>query len=157
MTTLNGNKQLLSAWLAGADPVPDAVHAAWAERGMALLPLGRRFDAIRVSAERIHAAVNSSEPGTVADFLGGWLAGPVIRDIRSGLGPYYVLIATGAPWNGAEERLSTNTFLGVPRLGRPVSMLTRWVVPPSAPGALCDPAHLRALLLTAEALRVVEP
>lgn len=157
MTTLNGNKRRLTAWLAGAAPLPEAVHAAWAERGMALLPLGRRFDAIRVPADRMHAAVHSSETRTVATFLGDWLAGPVIRDIRSAFGPYYVLIATDSAWNGAEERLSTNRSLGVPRLGHPVSMLTRWVVPPRAPGGLCDPAHLRALLLTSETLKGVEP
>ncbi|GHC72163.1 hypothetical protein GCM10010349_48920 [Streptomyces flavofungini] len=154
---LEGNRQLITAWLAGADAQPGAVHAAWAERGVALLPLGRRFDAVRVPAARIHAAVHSSEARTVAAFLGDWLAGPVIRDIRSGLGPYYVLIAPDSAWGGTEERLSTDTFLGVPRLGHPVSMLTRWVVPPTAPGDLCDPAHLSALLMTAETLKAVDP
>ncbi|WJV47316.1 hypothetical protein [Streptomyces flavofungini] len=147
----------ISAWLASADPHPATVHAAWAERGVALLPLGLRFDAVRVPAARIHAAVHSDDPRTVAAFLRDWLAGPVIRDTRGAPGPYYVLIAPDSPWNGAEERLSTHTFLGVPRLGQPVSTLTRWVVPPGAPGDLCDPAHLAALLLTAETLRAVEP
>lgn len=146
-----------SAWLAGADPHPATVHAAWAERGLALLPLGPRFDAVRVPAARIHAAVHSDDPPTVAAFLRDWLAGPVIRDTRGAPGPYYVLIAPDAPWHGTEERLSTHTFLGVPRLGHPVSTLTRWVVQPTAPGDLCDPAHLGALLLTAETLRAVEP
>lgn len=157
MTMLEGNKRLISTWLAEADAHPDTVHEAWAERGVALLPLGRRFDAVRVPAARIHAAVQSSEAHTVAAFLGDWLAGPVIRDIRSGHGPYYVLISPDSAWNGAEERLSTDTFLGVPRLGHPVSMLTRWVVPPTVPGDLCEPAHLSALLMTAETWKVVEP
>ncbi|GGO42779.1 hypothetical protein [Streptomyces lasiicapitis] len=148
------DKHQISAWLAGADPHPRTVHAAWADRGIALLPLGHRFDAVRVPAARVHAAVHSDDPRTVAAFLRDWLAGPVIRDTR---GPYYVLIAPDSPWNGREERLTTGTFLGVPRLGHPVSTLTRWVVPPTAPGDLCDPAHLGALLLTAETLEVVEP
>ncbi|MER7346239.1 hypothetical protein ABT390_12690 [Streptomyces aurantiacus] len=151
------DKRLISAWLAGADAHPGAVHAAWADRGLALLPLGHRFDAIRVPAARVHAAVHSDDARTVAAFLGDWLAGTVIRDTRSGLGPYYVLIAPDSAWNGMEERLSTGTFLGVPRLGHPVSTLTRWVVPPTAPGDLCDPAHLSALLMTAETLKAVEP
>ncbi|WP_405659619.1 hypothetical protein [Streptomyces sp. RK9] len=33
----------------------------------------------------------------------------------------------------------------MPRLGHPLPALTRWVVPPSAPGDLCDPGHLAAL------------
>ncbi|MFD0413070.1 hypothetical protein [Streptomyces sp. NPDC127108] len=154
---LGHDKQRISAWLAGADPHPGAVHTAWAERGLALLPLGHRFDAIRVPAARVHAAVHSDDPHTVAAFLRDWLAGPVIRDTRGAPGPYYVLIAPHSTWHGTEERLSTHTFLGVPRLGHPVSTLTRWVVQPTAPGELCDPAHLSALLMTAETLKAVEP
>lgn len=157
MTAPQGHRQRIAAWLAGADPRPDTVHTAWAQHGLALIPLGRRFDAIRVAAERVHAAVGSGEPQAVAAFLSDWLDGPVIRDVRSAWGPYYVLIATDAAWRGAEERLSTNTLLGVPRLGRPLTTLTRWAVPPSAPGDLCDPVHLAALLLTADPLRTVEP
>ncbi len=118
---------------------------------------GPRFDAVRVPAARVHAAVHSDDPPTVAAFLRDWLAGPVLRDTRSASGPYYVLIAPNSPWHRPEERLTTHTFLGVPRLGHPVSTLTRWVVQPTGPGDLCDPAHLGALLLTADALRAVEP
>lgn len=157
MTPPQGNRQAIAAWLAGADPRPDLVRLAWAQQGLALLPLGRRFDAVRVAAERVHAAVGSGEPRAVAAFLSDWLDGPVIRDVRSAYGPYYVLISTDAPWHGTEERLGTNTLLGVPRLGRPLTTLTRWVVPPSAPGDLCDPGHLGALLMTADPLRTVEP
>ncbi|MFD9861954.1 hypothetical protein [Streptomyces alboflavus] len=156
MTAPHSTQRPVAAWLAGADPHPDTVHLAWAQQGLALLPLGRRFDAIRVPAERVHAAVGSDEPQAVAAFLADWLDGPVIRDVRSAFGPYYVLIATDAAWHGAEERLSTNTLLGVPRLGQPPT-LTRWAVPPSAPGDLCDPTHLAALLLTADPLRAVQP
>lgn len=147
MTAPQGHRQQsIATWLAAADPHPDTVHAAWAQQGLALIPLGRRFDAIRVPAERVHAAVGSAEPEAVAAFLADWLDGPVIRDVRSAFGPYYVLVATDAAWHGAEERLSTNTLLGVPRPGDPLTTLTRWVVPPSAPGDLCDPGHLGALL-----------
>ncbi|ARX85557.1 MULTISPECIES: hypothetical protein [Streptomyces] len=157
MTAPQSNRQPVAAWLAAADPHPHTVHLAWARQGLALIPLGRRFDAIRVPAERVHAAVGGAEPEAVAAFLADWLDGPVIRDVRSAFGPYYVLVATDAAWHGAEERLSTNTLLGVPRLGHPLTMLTRWVVPPSVPGDLCDPAHLAALLMTADPLRTVGP
>ncbi|WP_282793639.1 hypothetical protein [Streptomyces sp. CC224B] len=91
----------------------------------------------------------------MADALGDWLAGPVLRNLRSSLGPYYVLIAPGgAEWDGPEERLSTNTYLGVPRPGHP-TMLTRWIIEPQTPGNLCDLRHLRALLATADPLRTV--
>ncbi|MFD9885110.1 hypothetical protein ACFWZT_27015 [Streptomyces alboflavus] len=147
----------IATWLAAADPHPNTVHAAWAQQGLALIPLGRRFDAIRVPAERVHAAVGGAEPEAVAVFLADRLDGPVIRDVRSAFGPYYVLVATDAAWHGAEERLSTNTLLGVPRLSHPLATLTRWVVSPSAPGDLCDPVHLAALLTAADPLRTVGP
>lgn len=146
----------ISDWLAHADPAPDRVRAEWAYRGIALLPLGRRFDAVRVPARRVHAAVGSDEPRTVAAALADWMQGPVIRDTRGDGQAYYVLVAPCADWDGAEERLGTGAYLGVPRLGGP-SMLAAWVVPPPHPGGLCDPAHLRALLSTADALRRVEP
>ncbi|ARX84323.1 hypothetical protein [Streptomyces alboflavus] len=146
----------LSDWLAHAHPVPGQAHAEWSHHGIALLPLGRRFDAVRVPAERIHTAVGSDQPRTVAASLADWLHGPVIRDTRSGSRPYYVLVAPTADWDGAEERLTTGVHLGVPRPGS-LSMLAAWVVPPQHPGSLCDPAHLRALLATADALRPVEP
>ncbi|EPH43328.1 hypothetical protein ABT390_20125 [Streptomyces aurantiacus] len=150
----------ISDWLARAHPLPAQARAEWSHHGIALLPLGRRFDAVRVPADRVHAAVGSDDPRTVAAALADWLHGPVIRDIRSGGRPYYVLVAPyadgDADWNGREERLGADTHLGVPRPGS-LSMLAAWVVPPQHPGNLCDPAHLRALLSTADALRTVEP
>ncbi|MEU2559519.1 hypothetical protein ABZ626_09320 [Streptomyces longispororuber] len=151
-----GRENRAADWLAGADPQPRKVWAQWEQHGVALIPLGRRFDAVRVPAERMHAAAGSEQPRTVADVLGDWLAGPVLRDLRSGLGPYYVLVGPGAEWDGPEERLSTDTYLGVPRPGHP-TMLTRWVVEPRTPGGLCDARHLRALLRTADPLRAVVP
>ncbi|MEU2563851.1 hypothetical protein ABZ626_31655 [Streptomyces longispororuber] len=144
----------VTAWLAGAALHPEAVWAEWEQYGVALIPLGRRFDAVRVPAERMHAAAGSDTPRIVANALEAWLAGPVLRDLRSSLGPYYVLIAPDAEWSGPEDRLSTNTYLGVPRPGHP-TMLTRWIVEPQTPGHLCDPRHLRALLATADPLRTV--
>ncbi|GHE72778.1 hypothetical protein GCM10018785_46220 [Streptomyces longispororuber] len=155
MTTAE-NRRRIGDWLARADPDPDNVWAQWRQHGVALIPLGRRFDAVRVSAERVHAAVGSDQVRAVADVLGAWLAGPVLRDLRSSLGPYYVLIAPGAAWDGVEERLSTDTYLGVPRPGHP-TVLTRWIVEPRTPGRLCDARHLRALLRTADPLRAVVP
>ncbi|GHE60838.1 hypothetical protein GCM10018785_32410 [Streptomyces longispororuber] len=152
--TTQAERRLIAAWLAEADPHPEAVWAEWETRGAALVPLGRRFDAVRVPAERMHTAVRSVEPQTVAPALRAWVEGPVIRDLRSPGGPYYVLIPVDAQWDGEEDRLSTNTLLGVPRPGH-VSMLMRWIVEPQAPGHLCDPRYLRALLATADPLRTV--
>ncbi|QDQ16590.1 hypothetical protein FH965_27100 [Streptomyces spectabilis] len=142
--------------MAETDPRPDRVWAEWEKHGVALLPLGRRFDAIRVKADCVHEAVGSDEPHTVASALETWLAGPVIRDLRSGIGPYYALAAPGADRDGPAERLTTGTYLGVPRPGH-ATTLSRWVVLPQHPGALCDSRYLRALLATATPLRTVGP
>lgn len=149
MTTLEDRRLLAAAqWLAEADDRPGKVWAEWQQHGIALLPLGRRFDALRLPAEQVHDVVGSDQPGAVATVLRAWLDGPVFRDLRSDLGPYYVLIAPGADWDGPAERLTTDTYLGVPRPGH-ATTLSRWVVLPPHPGALCDPQHVRTLLATA--------
>ncbi|MEV0444500.1 hypothetical protein AB0I84_47995 [Streptomyces spectabilis] len=156
-TPLPTGRELLpvACWLAEADLNPGKVWAAWEKHGVALLPLGRRFDAIRVSAEQVHEVVGSDEAETVARVLRAWLEGPVFRDFRSSLGPYYVLIAPDADWDGPAERLTTGTYLGVPRPGHS-TMLSRWVVLPPHPGALCDTRYLRTLLASTDSLRTVD-
>ncbi|MEL3944893.1 hypothetical protein [Streptomyces sp. LNU-CPARS28] len=150
----------VTQWLEMAHPVPRQAVSEWANHGVALLPLGKRFDAIRVPARRIHAALGSDAPETVNAALLEWLHGPVIRDVRTGSGLYYVLIAPDAQWQGPEERLSKDThqdtYLAVPRLGLRASPVTYWAVEPERPGQLCDPARLAALLSTAETLKATE-
>ncbi|MFD5700632.1 hypothetical protein [Streptomyces lasiicapitis] len=154
--TTTAEQRRITTWLARTHPLPQQAHAEWAFRGVALLPLGRRFDAIRVPTERVHAAVGSSDPDVVAATLAEWLDGPVIRDTRHSNGAYYVLVRPGAQWDGAEEYLGKDTYLGVPRIGD-VTMLAAWVVQPRHPGNVCDVAHLRALLATAEPLKAIDP
>ncbi|MEW2527413.1 hypothetical protein [Streptomyces sp. NPDC047071] len=148
-------QELLAAacCLAEADPSPGTVWEAWERYGVALL-LGCRFDAVRIPAEQVHDVVGSDAAKTVAKVLTAWLDGPVIRDFRSRIGPYYVLIAPGAEWDGPAERLSTGTYLGVPRPGH-ATTLSRWVVLPPYPGALCDTQHVRTLLAANASLRTV--
>ncbi|WP_051855483.1 hypothetical protein [Streptomyces sp. NRRL B-1347] len=151
----NGQEfRAIVCWLAEAEPRPRTVWAAWETHGVALLPLGRRFDAIRVPAEHVHDAVGSDGPETVATALRARCDGPVIRDFRSSLGPYYALIPPGTDWDGPAERLTTGTYLGVPRPGH-TTALSRWVVLPQHPGALCDTRCVRTLLATAAPLRTV--
>ncbi|MFE6398998.1 hypothetical protein [Streptomyces alboflavus] len=145
----------IADWLARAHPSPREAVTEWANRDVSLLPLGVRFDAVRVPASRIHRSVCSEDPATVAAALDDWLGGPVVRDLRASRGDYYVLVAPGAEWNGKEERLGKGSFLVVPRVGNP-SMITHWVVPPRYPGNLCSTARLRALLTLAEAMKATE-
>ncbi|MFH8991700.1 hypothetical protein [Streptomyces sp. NPDC017940] len=151
-------------WFAGAHPVPRQAHAEWADCGVALLPLGGRFDALRVAGRLVHSAVVSARPEAVGAALTDWLHGPVIRDGRTGSGQYYVLVAPDAEWQGTADRLGTGTYLAVPRIGKQVSPVTSWAVQPQRRGRLCDPAHLAALLAmaaapspTADALGAIDP
>ncbi len=146
----------IADWLARAHPNPREAVTEWANRGVSLLPLGVRFDAVRVPASRIHSAVCSDDPETVAAALDDWLSGPVVRDLRASSGDYYVLVPPRAEWNGEEQRLGNGSFLVVPRVGA-LSMITHWVVAPRHPGNLCSTARLRALLTLADTLRTVEP
>ncbi|MFH8792434.1 hypothetical protein [Streptomyces sp. NPDC017941] len=139
-------------WLARAHPVPRQAEAEWANSGLAILPTGALFDAIRVPGQLIHTAVGSDDPATVGGALDRWLHGPVVRDIRTGSGSYYVLVAPDAPWEGPADRVATGDYLTVPRVGQQASPVTFWAVPPPRRGQLCDPAHLAALLATAEPL-----
>ncbi|MFH9074042.1 hypothetical protein [Streptomyces alboflavus] len=156
MTTLKDRGRQIAAWFAGAHPVPRQAETEWARHGVAMLPLGERFDAIRVPASRIHAALGSDDPDTVDAALLDWLHGPVVRDVRTGSGLYYVLIAPDAAWEGTEDRLRRDVYLALPRLGQRISPVTYWVVQPERAGQLCDPARLVALLSTAEALKATE-
>ncbi|WP_253916569.1 hypothetical protein [Streptomyces sp. MNP-20] len=152
---LTGQELLAAACcLAEAAPNPGTVWEAWERYGVALLPLGRHFDALRVPAEQVHDVVGSDEADTVATVLTAWLDGPVLRDFRSSRGPYYVLIAPGADWDGPAERLTTGTYLGVARPGH-ATLLSRWVVLPPHPGALCNTQYVRTLLAATASLRTV--
>ncbi|MFE6398919.1 hypothetical protein [Streptomyces alboflavus] len=145
-------QRLSTTWFARAHPLPDQAHTEWARHGVALLPLGRRFDAIRIPAAHLHTAVGSAEPHTVAQALAERLHGPVFRDTRYSEAPYYALVPPDTAWADAEQHLGRDAYLGVPHPDGSPSPLACWVVPPPAPGTLCDPAHLRTLLGIAAAL-----
>ncbi|GHC60753.1 hypothetical protein GCM10010349_30260 [Streptomyces flavofungini] len=151
------DRAAIRTWLARAHPSPRRAEADWADHGVALLPLGQLFDALRVPAFHIHAAVGSDNRKTVGEALNDWLHGPVIRDTRTGSGLYYVLIPPGAAWEGEADRLGAGAYLGVPRVGTQVSPVTFWAVQPERRGQLCDPAHLAALLSTGETLEAIQP
>ncbi|WP_051827475.1 hypothetical protein [Streptomyces bicolor] len=140
----------ISEWLARAHPAPQQACSEWSDQGVALLPLGRLFAAIRVPADLVYAAVGSEDSAQVADILRMWLRGPVIHDHRS-VGPtYYALIQwhAGLVWDYGEHApcLHGDTYLGVPRIDRREPPGTYWVVPPRFEGDLCRPQAVRELI-----------
>lgn len=142
--------RLIAEWLARAHPVPDQVRAEWSSQGVALLPLGRRFAAVRLSGVLVYAALDSDDPGVVAEALAERLRGPVIHDNRAAVSTYYALIQwhAGLVWdcNRSAPCLRDDTYLGVPRIDRREPPGTYWVVPPRYDGDLCRPQAVRDLV-----------
>jgi len=144
--------RLIAEWLARAHPVPQQARAEWSDQGVALLPLGGLFAAVRLSGALVHEAVGSPETDQVAAALGALLHGPVIHDHRITGATYYALINWGA---GVIQQLDQDedapclgegTYLGVPRIDRREPPGTYWVVPPRYDGDLCRPSAVRALV-----------
>ncbi|MGY1454175.1 hypothetical protein [Streptomyces sp. SS8] len=127
-------------------------RAQWAETGVALLPCGRLFAAVRLPAGLVHAAARSAEPETVTAYLRRALCdGPVFVDTCRWR--YYALVPVSVAhrWLDRDaECLSTDSYLGVPRpdltLTGPGPGRASWVVPMGSPGELCTGAAVAQLV-----------
>ncbi|MBT2401467.1 hypothetical protein [Streptomyces sp. ISL-100] len=146
----------IADWLARAHKFPLRAHAEWAERSVAMLPLGRRFDAVRIHAGIVHAAAGSEDREAVAGFLGELLHGPVIHDPH---GEFYVLVPpqTTETWSSPLARcLGRGSWMGVPRTGQAhLSFGPYWAVPMERAGDLCSP-HAGAELVRLGHQRLTE-
>ncbi|GAA3839237.1 hypothetical protein GCM10022206_91890 [Streptomyces chiangmaiensis] len=143
-------ERAISEWLARAHPVPERARTEWATQGVALLPLGARFCAVRMKADVVHAAVATEDPSQVSAALGELLRGPVIHDRRTVGGTYYALIQWHAGLVWAHQELAPcfgqDTYLGVPRVDRRDPPGAHWVVAPRYEGNLCVPRAVTALI-----------
>ncbi|QUI32421.1 hypothetical protein H9W91_17305 [Streptomyces alfalfae] len=154
MKTTQETRRALSNWLAHAQDGSEQAWLEWETSGVALLPLGRRFNAVRMPEPLVYAALDTTEPQEVARFLTQVLAGPVIYDGRTMGGTYYALVEpreqTDEPraWKheGAAPLLSDGTFLGVPRLDRTQPPGTHWIVRPAFEGDLCSERWVAAFV-----------
>lgn len=140
----------IAEWLAGAHPIPGQVRAEWWAQGVALLPLGNRFAAVRMASDVVHAAVGSEDRGDVAVSLGELLGGSILYDRRVVGGTYYALVQPHAGLVWAYEDVATclghGTYLGVPRLDRQQPPGTYWLIPPRYEGDLCPPRAIISLV-----------
>jgi putative ATP-grasp target RiPP len=154
---LNGK---ISEWLARSHPVPERVRTEWASQGVALLPLGERFAAVRIASEVVHAAVQSEDQDRVATALGELLGGAIIYDRRVAGGTYYALVDghAGAVWacDSTATCLGHGTYLGVPRIDRQRPPGTYWVVPPRYAGDLCPSRSVVGLVEAGRSRLVME-
>ncbi|MFF4146655.1 hypothetical protein ACFY0A_36160 [Streptomyces sp. NPDC001698] len=152
--------RLLAAehWLLSAHPRPKQARAEWDQHGVALLPLGTLFSAVRIPGALIHAVADTTDADEVDAFLKEALAdGPVIcnpRHLR-----YYALVPGSMPltWRQAADDwrvqdvdcLGRGCYLGVPPL-RPAKARREadsyWSVPMPSPAILCRPLTVARLI-----------
>lgn len=133
-------------WLLAAAPDRPRARAEWDETGATFLPCGGILAALGVPADLVHAALGTTDRGTVAQHLAAALHhGPVLVD---GHGGYIALVR---PMAGRRMRLLSArvTYFGrgfgleVPRPGLTDPALhghrPYWAVPMDGPGDLCQP------------------
>lgn len=147
-------------WLLSTKPREShsQIRAEWHEHGVALLPLGTLFSAVRLPGALIQVLAASREPQDIDPFLEEALQGPVICDPRGFR--YYALVPASVPrtWHQAVEDwrahdvdcLGRGTYLGVPRLDaveyRPQESASYWSVPMPSAGILCQPLTVARLI-----------
>lgn len=140
-------------WLLSAVRDREAARADWAETGVALIPCGTLFSAVRLPADLVHAAAGTAETGAVDGYLQA-LQGPVFVNRHADL--YYALTpaSTARRWAGPGiEALGKGAFLGVPHPGltRPEPGRPYWPVPMDSPGELCPPDAVARLIAAGRA------
>ncbi|MEU5773882.1 hypothetical protein ABZ819_11400 [Streptomyces venezuelae] len=144
--------KLLSAafdWLARAQAAPRHAQREWTERGVALLPLGTRFNSVHLPAPLVHLAAGTSDLHVVTRTFAELLDGPVIHNHPQN--GYYALVAC-TPWRPWSQQYPEAPMLGAGHfLSVPASDLTGptglyWTVRPRIVGDLCAVPSVAALV-----------
>ncbi|GGP85876.1 hypothetical protein [Streptomyces melanogenes] len=137
---MNQTTRAITDWLASAHHVPAQARREF-DVGIALVPTGDKFDAIRLPAPIVHAAAGNENPDAVAAFLAKTLPGGAVIHDAYGIGVwYYALVPPGTHthWRTPDiECLRPGTWLGVPRLDLTTRPGPHWALPPHAVGSLC--------------------
>ncbi|MGW7073047.1 hypothetical protein ACWGII_41235 [Streptomyces sp. NPDC054855] len=138
----------ISQWFARSQQGVAQASREWTDRGVALLPCGTRFCAVRLSGRLVHAACGTDLTEAVRGTLAGMLAGPVICDAFGS--HYYALVDPTPPlaWQYEEVAplLGAGTYLGVPATHLTHPPGTFWLVLPDLPGDLCALTSVTALI-----------
>lgn len=149
-------------WLLSTHPAARhaRIRTEWQENGVAMLPLGTLFSAVRLPEAIVLAAAHSPwKPEQVDAFLDEVLDGaPVICDPHGHR--YYALVPASMPvtWRHAAEDwqalgvdcLGRGTYLGVPRVDavefNECVCVSYWSVPMSSAAILCQPLAVARLI-----------
>ncbi|MEU6989375.1 hypothetical protein ABZ953_01765 [Streptomyces sp. NPDC046465] len=108
-------------WLARAQQEPQQAHRGWRERGIALLPLGKRFNSVCLPGRIVYAGVGPDDLDVVTRTLAELLRGPVIHNAPQNT--YYALVEKGptARWPYPDEA----PMLGGAAWRAPVSLMEK--------------------------------
>ncbi|MFE9372218.1 hypothetical protein ACFYM2_20960 [Streptomyces sp. NPDC006711] len=142
-------RRAIAAWLADSLNRPADARAQWADGHLAVLALGRRFSAVRLSDELVYAVAAGTDPGIASEVLSA-LDGPVIHDPRNGR--FYALVPASPPGPSLGPHaayLGLGHYIGVPRVGddeQTETWSSYWVVPMRTPGDLCNPIPVMGLV-----------
>lgn len=145
-------------WLLSTHPRPKQARAEWKQHGVALLPLGTLFSAVRIPADLVQAVAASSVPEDIDVFLAEALdGGPVICDLHQAR--YYALVPASMPktWRQAADDwrvqdvdcLGRGTHLGVPRLDVTAyagPFVSYWSVRMPSMATVCQPLDVARLI-----------
>lgn len=152
MSGETGTDRFITEWLLRGAESAEQARMEWQTQGVALVRCGRSFAAIRIPAHLVHAAAGTDDPESVRTRLECHLSGPVIHDGRE-RSAYYVLIQwhAGLVWDGEDDTpcLGSDTYIGVPQLGRCYPPGTHWVIEPRRDGDLCRPSVVREFIARA--------
>jgi hypothetical protein len=142
--TVEAHRVPVMDWLLSATESPDGAFREWDRQGMALLPCGTLFSAVRIPEAIVHAAVLSMDDEEVdARLAVSLLGGPVICDTVARR--YYALVPAGTTrWKAPDTIcLGHGCHLGIPLPGRTghdsQEWRSYWSVPMESVGALCVP------------------
>lgn len=124
-------------WLAEADPDPAHAHRWWEAQSVALLPVGKTWDVIKVPAAHGRRAIETA--GLVI---------PVIDEGRTGGHLFFLVpVGTAAVWDlQGTVGLGDTAYLSVPVPTRNAPPGPYWLIPPDGSGLLADPVALHAAL-----------
>lgn len=144
-------------WLMSSSRNRDTTRQEWRRYGIAMLPLGTLFSAVRLPGPLVLALLGRPWDPALADrLLKDMLDGPVICDPRHRR--YYALVPASVPvtWRQTVEEwrevdadcLGRGSILGVPRLDADqyAGQASYWSVPMQSAGMLCAPLHVARLI-----------
>ena len=138
MSTSTATVDAAREWLAGADTQPDHAYRWWGSHpdGVAIIPLGRIFEAIEVPPSLADAVLASPR-----------ITGPVIRYGEAGHICVLVPVGTSATWEHEQALcLDARHFLSVPDPDRCSPSGAHWVRPPDGSGKLTEAGALAGVL-----------